>query len=183
MFFRLFYSGVRSGCVARAASAVPNDPPMTAVARSLGPDEAMHTASRAQRVGHGKAWRQCCCSEVLRSSSTHALSRSIAMTLSAIVRSISARRHSSTADKIALTRLSSASLLSLGGGRHHPAGSESRPLRCSAWRRYHVRRDISSLSQGFRASMVRARSSMRGRPFFRGGFLNRTPTGCSECRS
>jgi hypothetical protein len=56
MFFRLFYSGVRSGCVARAASAVPNDPPMTAVARSLGPDEAIHTASRAQRVGHGKAW-------------------------------------------------------------------------------------------------------------------------------
>jgi hypothetical protein len=36
--------------------------------------------------------------------------------------------------------------------------------RFSAWRRYHVRRDISSWSQGFLASMVRARSSIRGRP-------------------
>jgi hypothetical protein len=44
-------------------------------------------------------------------------------------------------------------------GRDH-----SRPLRCSAWRRYHVRRDISSLSQGFLASLVRRRSSIRGRP-------------------
>ena len=35
-------------------------------------------------------------------------------------------------------------------GRDH-----SRPLRFSAWRRYQVRRDISSLSQGFLASMVR----------------------------
>jgi hypothetical protein len=42
------------------------------------------------------------------------------------------------------------------------------PWRFSAWRRYQVRRDISSLSQGFLASMVRARSSIRGRPFFRG---------------
>jgi hypothetical protein len=31
-----------------------------------------------------------------------------------------------------------------------------------AWRRYQVRRDISSLSQGFLASLVRARSSIRG---------------------
>jgi hypothetical protein len=61
-------------------------------------------------MGPGFMGRQCCCSEVLRSSSTHAFSRSIAMTLSSIVRSISARRHSSTADKIALTRLSSASV-------------------------------------------------------------------------
>ena len=38
--------------------------------------------------------------------------------------------------------------------------------RFSAWRRYQVRRDISSLSQGFLASMVLARSSIRGRPFF-----------------
>ena len=53
-----------------------------------------------------------------------------------------------------------------GGGRHRFCGDHSRPLRCSAWRRYHVRRDISSLSQGFLASMVRARSSMRGPPFF-----------------
>ena len=44
-------------------------------------------------------------------------------------------------------------------GRDH-----SRPLRFSAWRRYQVRRDISSFSQGFLASMVLARSSMRGRP-------------------
>jgi hypothetical protein len=42
-----------------------------------------------------------------------------------------------------------------------------RPLRCSAWRRYHVRRDIPGLSQGFLASMVRARSSIGGRPFGR----------------
>ena len=49
-----------------------------------------------------------------------------------------------------------------GFGRDH-----SRPLRCSAWRRYHVRRDISSLSQGFLASMVLARSSIRGRPVLR----------------
>ena len=49
---------------------------------------------------------------------------------------------------------------------HMPKGRDhSRPLRFSAWRRYHVRRDISSLSQGFLASMVRARSSIRGRPF------------------
>jgi hypothetical protein len=39
-------------------------------------------------------------------------------------------------------------------------------FRFSAWRRYQVRRDISSLSQGFLASMVLARSSIRGRPFF-----------------
>ena len=39
-------------------------------------------------------------------------------------------------------------------GRDH-----SRPLRFSAWRRYHVRRDISSLSQGFLALIVLARSS------------------------
>lgn len=40
----------------------------------------------------------------------------------------------------------------------------SRPFRFSAWRRYHVRRDMPSLSQGFLASIVLARSSMRGRP-------------------
>ena len=44
-------------------------------------------------------------------------------------------------------------------GRDH-----SRPLRCSAWRRYQVRRDMLSLSQGFFASLVLAGSSMRGRP-------------------
>jgi hypothetical protein len=49
-----------------------------------------------------------------------------------------------------------------GFGRDH-----SRPLRRSASRRYHVRRDISSFSQGFLASMVRARSSIRGRPVLR----------------
>jgi DNA invertase Pin-like site-specific DNA recombinase len=43
-------------------------------------------------------------------------------------------------------------------GRDH-----SRPFRFSAWRRYQVRRDISSLSQGFLASMDLARSSIRGR--------------------
>jgi hypothetical protein len=48
-------------------------------------------------------------------------------------------------------------------GRDHPL-----PARFSAWRRYHVRRDISSLSQGFLASMVLARSSMRGPPLLRG---------------
>jgi hypothetical protein len=47
------------------------------------------------------------------------------------------------------------------------------PLRFSAWRRYHVRRDMLSLSQGFLASIVRARSSIRGRPFF-GARLMRT---------
>ena len=52
-------------------------------------------ADAAAIIRRGGAARQCCCSEVLRSSSTHALSRSIAMTLSSIVRSISARRHSS----------------------------------------------------------------------------------------
>lgn len=31
---------------------------------------------------------------------------------------------------------------------------------------YQVRRDIPSLSHGFLASIVRARSSIRGRPFF-----------------
>jgi hypothetical protein len=46
-------------------------------------------------------------------------------------------------------------------GRDH-----SRPFRFSAWRRYQVRRDISSLSQGFLASIVLARSSIRGRPFW-----------------
>jgi hypothetical protein len=74
------------------------------------PDRAKPSLTAVERAGGSVARvRQCCCSEVLRSSSTHALSRSIAMTLSSIVRSISARRHSSTADKIALTRLSSAS--------------------------------------------------------------------------
>jgi hypothetical protein len=52
-----------------------------------------------------------------------------------------------------------------GDGRSCFCRDHSRPLSCSAWRRYHVRRDISSLSQGFRASMVLARSSIRGRPF------------------
>jgi hypothetical protein len=52
--------------------------------------------------------------------------------------------------------------------------------RFSAWRRYQVRRDIPSLSQGFLASMVRARSSIRGRPFFR-GFIGR-PCFPSSCR-
>jgi hypothetical protein len=53
-------------------------------------------------------------------------------------------------------------------------GSKSTPrARRSAWRRYQVRRDISSLSQGFLASMVRARSSIRGRPFFGGGLTLR----------
>jgi hypothetical protein len=47
-------------------------------------------------------------------------------------------------------------------GRDH-----SRPLRFSAWRRYQVRRDMPSLSQGFLASMVLARSSIRGRPVLR----------------
>ena len=46
----------------------------------------------------------------------------------------------------------------------------SRPLRFSAWRRYQVRRDISSLSQGFLASLVLARSSIRGRPVLRARF-------------
>ena len=45
-------------------------------------------------------------------------------------------------------------------GRDH-----SRPLRFSAWRRYQVRRDMPTLSQGLRASLVLARSSIRGRPF------------------
>jgi hypothetical protein len=53
------------------------------------------------------------------------------------------------------------------GSRH------SRPLRCSAWRRYQVRRDISSLSQGFLASMVLARSSIRGRPFLGDRLIDR----------
>jgi hypothetical protein len=48
-------------------------------------------------------------------------------------------------------------------------GPHSRPLRFSAWRRYQVRRDIPSLSQGFLASLVLARSSIRGRPALRGG--------------
>ena len=43
--------------------------------------------------------------------------------------------------------------------------NHSRPLRFSAWRRYHVRRDISSFNQGRLASLVRWRSSIRGRPF------------------
>ena len=50
-----------------------------------------------------------------------------------------------------------------------------RPFRCSAWRRYHVRRDMPSLRQGFLASMVWARSSMRGRPFFAGGLTPQGP--------
>jgi hypothetical protein len=49
------------------------------------------------------------------------------------------------------------------------------PARFSAWRRYHVRRDISSLSQGFLASMVLARSSIRGRPFLGAGFMGLGP--------
>ena len=43
-------------------------------------------------------------------------------------------------------------------GRDH-----SRPLRFSAWRRYQVRRDISSLSQGFLASIVLARGFLETR--------------------
>jgi hypothetical protein len=54
------------------------------------------------------------------------------------------------------------------GSRANDKGRDhSRPLRFSAWRRYQVRRDISSLSQGFLASMVRWRSSIRGRPVLR----------------
>jgi hypothetical protein len=42
----------------------------------------------------------------------------------------------------------------------------ARAARRSTRRRYQVRRDISSLSQGFLASIVLARSSIRGRPVF-----------------
>ena len=56
-------------------------------------------------------------------------------------------------------------------GRDH-----SRPLRFSAWRRYQVRRDISSFSQGFLASIVLARSSIRGRPFLAGRLIWRPQT-------
>ena len=55
-------------------------------------------------------------------------------------------------------------------GRDH-----SRPLRFSAWRRYHVRRDMPSFSQGFLASIVLARSSIRGRPVLRRVIFNPPP--------
>ena len=58
-----------------------------------------------------------------------------------------------------------------GAGPNDKGRDHSRPFRFSAWRRYQVRRDISSLSQGFLASMVRARSSMRGRPFLTAGLM------------
>jgi hypothetical protein len=41
-----------------------------------------------------------------------------------------------------------------GSNDEQKTGNHSRPLRRSAWRRYHVRGDISSLSQGFLASVV-----------------------------
>jgi len=62
-------------------------------------------------------------------------------------------------------------------GRDH-----SRPLRCSAWRRYHVRRDISSLSQGFLASMVRGGPSSRGRPVLRGRVMPTKPSDAASAR-
>src|ERR1700722_4827811 len=51
--------------------------------------------------------------------------------------------------------------------------------RFSACRRYHVRRDILSLSQGFLASMVLAPSAMRGRPFFVRVILRYSPRSLS----
>ena len=53
-----------------------------------------------------------------------------------------------------------------GRARRAASGNYARALRFSACRRYQVRLDIWSLSQGARASMVLARSSIRGRPFF-----------------
>jgi hypothetical protein len=53
------------------------------------------------------------------------------------------------------------------GSRRKKAGDHSGLSRFSAWRRYHVRRDISSFSQGFLASFVLWRSPIRGRPVLR----------------
>ena len=49
-----------------------------------------------------------------------------------------------------------------GRARRAASGNYARALRFSACRRYQVRLDIWSLSQGARASMVLARSSMAG---------------------
>jgi hypothetical protein len=56
------------------------------------------------------------------------------------------------------------------GAANDKGWDHSRPLRFSAWRRYQVRRDMPSLSQGFLASIVLGRSSIRGRPL-RAGFI------------